>query len=61
MQFFNVEKPIAFFYVTRELKLFLFGNKHFIGFAGYIWKLNVMFMRLRRHLRASGGVFTPGH
>jgi len=45
MQFFNVKKPIAFFYVTRLLKLFLF-DKTVIGFAGYIWKLNVMFMRL---------------
>jgi hypothetical protein len=56
MQFFNVKKPIAFFYVTRLLKLFLF-DKTVVGFAGYIWKLNVMFMRLGRHLCASGDVF----
>jgi len=48
---FNVKKPIAFFCVTRVLKLFLF-DKTVIGFAGYIWKLNVMFMRLGRRFYA---------
>ena len=47
MQLFIFKKPLILIFVTRVLKRFLCIHLA-VGFAGYIWKLMVMFWALSK-------------